>query len=206
LKVTVFYIGTSLLAPLKTAEREINRELALELEISAHNFGAALSDDSWAFIERDLSESEIVFVIHVMDGENAARLLQLLEVHRSRHRAVIVINCMPDLMRRTRMGKLDFKRFGANVESEKGSSSAVRLLGTVGSWLGNQAKARRNGNHSHTRYLKLADRLPGLALCSQHRCAARCEELSLTLLLFPAANTCEHSIDGSFSAQELCSR
>jgi magnesium chelatase subunit H len=162
LKVTVFYIGTSLLAPLKTAEREINRELALELEISAHNFGAALSEDSWAFIERDLSESEIVFVIHVMDGENAARLLQLLEVHRRRHRAVIVINCMPDLMRRTRMGKLDFKRFGANVESEKGSSSAVRLLGTVGSWLGNQAKARRNGNHSHTRYLKLADRLPGL--------------------------------------------
>jgi magnesium chelatase subunit H len=165
LKVTVFYIGSSLLAPLKTAEREINREFKLALEISAHNFGAPLSDDVWLDIERDLRASEIVFVIHVMDGENASRLLGLLEIHRERHRAVVVINCMPDLMRRTRMGKLDFKRFSSSsvAVDEKGSSSAVRLLGTVGSWLGNQVRSRRNGNsQSHTRYLKMADRLPGL--------------------------------------------
>src|SRR6185436_18876737 len=38
---------------------------------------------------------------------------------------------------------------------------------TVGSWIGNQAKARRGGNgqantRNHTRYLKLANRLPGI--------------------------------------------
>ncbi|HXD32479.1 MAG TPA: cobaltochelatase subunit CobN [Pyrinomonadaceae bacterium] len=173
MKVTVFYIGSSLLAPLKSAEREINRDLKLGLEISAHNFGAPLSEEHWVGIERDLSESEVVFVIHVMDSENAARLIELLDTRQQQFRAVVVINCMPDLMRRTRMGKLDFGRFGsgnANAgdsdKTEKGASSARRLLGTVGSWLGNQARARSKApGHTgdrHTRYLKLADRLPGL--------------------------------------------
>ena len=179
MKVTVLYIGSSLLAPLKNAEREINRECDLSLHVAAHNFGAALNEDEWLGVERDLGSSDIVFVIHVMDGENAARLLTVLEKNKARHRAVVVINCMPDLMRRTRMGKLDFEglaglgsktteevsRKGAKGQSEeiRKKAGGMRLLGMVGSWIGNQARTRKAKNgHSHTRYLKLVDRLPGI--------------------------------------------
>jgi len=34
---------------------------------------------NWQTIESDLAASEIIFVIHVMDGENAGRLLPLLD-------------------------------------------------------------------------------------------------------------------------------
>ena len=43
--------------------------------------------------ELDLTQSAVVFVIHVMDSENAARLIPLLD--RKADRAVIVFNCMP---------------------------------------------------------------------------------------------------------------
>jgi len=190
LNATVFYIGSSLLAPLRTAECEINRELGLDLTIKAFNFGASLTEDEWSSVDQDLSVADVVFVIHVMDGENAARLLLTLEQYKQRHRAVIVINCMPDLMRRTRMGKLDFAKFGrptnqkvsrrvtsaglpgrgdgqvaegqSKSEADRAGGSR-RLLGTVSSWIGEQVRLRgaKNG-HSHTRYLKLVDRLPGL--------------------------------------------
>ncbi len=75
MKVTVFYVGSSLLAPLKQAEREINREYDLDLKIAAYNFGAPMTDDVWLEIDRDLKTSDVVFAIHVMDGENAARLI-----------------------------------------------------------------------------------------------------------------------------------
>ena len=107
MKVVVLYVGSSLLAPLKQAEREINRQYNLDLQVSAYNFGAPMNDDEWREIDQDLQVADIVFPIHVMDGENAARLVPALERYKARHRAVIVINCMPDLMRRTRMGKLD---------------------------------------------------------------------------------------------------
>ena len=110
LQIAVCYVGTSLLAPLREAEREINREYGLDLHVAAYNFGAPLDADEWAQAERDLQEADLVFVIHVMDGENAARLLSALEKYQSRHHAVVVINCMPELMRRTRMGRLDFGR------------------------------------------------------------------------------------------------
>lgn len=75
------------------------------------------------------------------------------------------------------MGKLDLARLsaaGSRNVSRKGASKTqseeitkktggVRLLGTVGSWIGNQVKSRRaTSGHSHTRYLKLVDRLPGI--------------------------------------------
>src|SRR5712691_6328936 len=110
MKVTVFYVGSSLLAPLKNAEREIDREYGLDLHVAAYNFGVPFTDAEWHNIENSLSEADIVFVIHVMDGENAARLMPLLDRFRARHRAVVVINCMPELMKRTRMGRLDFER------------------------------------------------------------------------------------------------
>ncbi|MEO8434968.1 MAG: cobaltochelatase subunit CobN [Pyrinomonadaceae bacterium] len=182
MKVTVLYVGSSLLAPLRQAEREIKRRHGLDLRVATHNFGATFPDDEWLTIESDLRESELVFVIHVMDGENAARLMPLLD--RNEARAVIVFNCMPELMRRTRMGKLDlagllrnFSKNGGgtkgengNAVSEKGrTSSALRLLGSAGSWMGNQAKTYRAKNGSkngskngHGQYLKLVDRLPAL--------------------------------------------
>ncbi len=176
MKVTVLYVGSSLLAPLKNAEREINRDYGLELSIAAHNFGAPLDDIEWSHVECDVSESDVLFVIHVMDGENAARLLSALERHRKRHHAVVVINCMPDLMRRTRMGRLDVAGLFGYSGTEKGSrgSSAkhgagrgLRLLSSAGSWVGSQARRHTsNGDakkrRGHDQYLRLVDKLPGI--------------------------------------------
>ncbi|HZE64636.1 MAG TPA: DUF3479 domain-containing protein, partial [Pyrinomonadaceae bacterium] len=138
MNVTVLYVGSSLLAPLKDAEREINRAYKLDLQIAAHNFGAPLDDDGWFQVDNDLAQAKVVFVIHVMDGENAARLLVALEKYKTQHAAVIVINCMPELMRRTSMGKLDVAKlsgaFGRDEET-RGSKSerALRLFGTASS-------------------------------------------------------------------------
>ncbi|HEX8723661.1 MAG TPA: cobaltochelatase subunit CobN, partial [Pyrinomonadaceae bacterium] len=166
MKITTLYVGTSLLAPLRQAEGDINRRHGLSLRVAAHNLGAPLEDAAWAAAERDLAGSDIVFVIHVTDGENAARLLPLLEKYEARHRAVVVINCMPELMRRTRMGRLGFGGAGgAGGQGREGSAGARarRLLKTVGSWMGEHARARGAGRASkHTQYLRLVERVPAL--------------------------------------------
>jgi len=157
LKITILYVGSSLLAPLKSAEREINRVHKLDLRVAAYNFGSPLSDREWAEVETDLETANIVFVIHVMDGENASRLVQALDRFK-RHDAVVVINCMPELMRRTRMGRLDIGSIGA---SQKGKGG--KLLKSVGSWVGNQARRGKSADkRGHTQFLKLVDRLPGI--------------------------------------------
>src|ERR1043165_7421000 len=143
MNVTVLYVGSSLLAPLKNAEREINRAYGLDLRVAAYNFGSPLSDAEWGDVERDLTEANVVFVIHVMDGENASRLIRVLDTRK--HDAVIVINCMPELMRHTRMGRLDVAR-----------------LGFAATWIRKQAKRRKGGTTNHGQYLKLVDRLPGV--------------------------------------------
>ena len=145
MRITVLYVGSSLLAPLKNAEREINRAYRLDLRVAAYNFGAPLSDREWQEVDRDLAESDIVFVIHVMDGENASRLVAALENYKERHDAVVVINCMPELMRHTRMGRLDVNR-----------------LGSTGAWIGKRAKRREGATKHGHQYLKLVDRLPGI--------------------------------------------
>lgn len=186
MNVTVLYLGSSLLAPLKNAEREINRDYNLDLRVAAYNFGAPLNDDEWGEVERDLSVADVVFVIHIMDGENAPRLVSALERYQKRHHAVVVINCMPELMRRVRMGKLDVGRLlgistkGPRAESEEegenerqgevanNASRALRLLGIAGSWVGRQARANgsngesKKNRHGHGQYLKLIDRLPSI--------------------------------------------
>lgn len=177
MNVTVLYVGSSLLAPLRNAEREINREFGLDLRLSAYNFGAPFTDDQWGPIENDLAGADVVFVIHVMDGENASRLLSLLD---RRTRATIVINCMPELMKRTSLGKLDFgklpgvsKRQRAKGEGQRAEGNEKEedslnhdgLLKSISSWIGRQAKGKgKNGASSHGRaeYLKWAERLPGL--------------------------------------------
>jgi magnesium chelatase subunit H len=177
MKVTAIYVGSSLLAPLKNAERDLNREHNLDLRVAAWNFGSPLNDDDWSCVETDLTESEIVFVIHLMDGENAARLISFLDDPKTKRKTVIVINCMPDLMRRTRMGRLDVaKLVGSNGKGGKGNGERERerdesgkgtaLLSTVGSWVGRQVRSRDSNskpkNRNHTQYLKLVDRLPRL--------------------------------------------
>src|SRR5690348_6753518 len=101
MNVTVLYVGSSLLAPLKNAEREINRVYGLDLRVAAYNFGSPLDENEWSEVARDLAAANLVFVIHVMDGENASRLVRALDSRK--HDAVIVINCMPELMSHTRM-------------------------------------------------------------------------------------------------------
>src|ERR1700694_140079 len=163
MQITVFYVGSSLLAPLKNAEREIVRDYGLDLRVAAYNFGASFPDDEWSTIDNDLRQSEVVFVIHVMDGENASRLLNLLDARETKGGAVVVINCMPELMKRTRMGKLDFGRLagisrkGAKAQSgkeekiDKREAKATSLLGSVGSWIGRQARGNgaKDGKENH---------------------------------------------------------
>ncbi|HXC70237.1 MAG TPA: cobaltochelatase subunit CobN [Pyrinomonadaceae bacterium] len=140
MNITVLYVGSSLLAPLKNAEREINRVHRLELRVAAYNFGSPLNDSEWQEVENDLREANVVFVIHVMDGENASRLINALE--RYRHDAVVVINCMPELMRRTRMGKLD--------------------VGSFAGWMARYARRDKStrARNGHGQYLNLLRRLP----------------------------------------------
>jgi magnesium chelatase subunit H len=144
MNITVLYVGSSLLAPLKNAEREINRLYKLDLRVAAYNFGSPLSNAEWQDVDRDLESANVVFVIHVMDGENASRLVAALETYKEHHAAVVVINCMPDLMRRTRMGRLDVSKLGA--------------------WFGKQTKRHGSNGRGHRsgRYLRLVDRLPSI--------------------------------------------
>jgi magnesium chelatase subunit H len=173
--VAVFYVGSSLLAPLRQAEDEIARLHGVATRVAAHNLGAPLVEDEWSAVERDLADADVVFVIHVTDGENAARLLPLLARHETRHRAVVVINCMPELMRRTRMGRLSFG--GRGGEGGKGNQrdgslrggddsrggAARRAVRGLGSWMAAQAHARRGKSRaSHTQYLRYVERLPSI--------------------------------------------
>jgi len=170
MKVSVLYVGSSLLAPLRRAESEINRRYGLDLFVRTHNFGLSFTDYEWSAIENDLNESEVVFVIHVMDGENAARLISFLNRDRRKNRAIIVINCMPELMKRTRMGKLDLVKLSGALrkdsKSEAPSDETKSLLSAVTTWIGRQARSRRSRNdgngHGRDQYLKWAERLPNL--------------------------------------------
>src|SRR5436190_718377 len=172
MKVTVLNVGSSLLAPLRNAEREITRDL-IDLRLAIHNFGGVFDNQQWETIETDVAESALIFVIHVMDGENASRLLPILDRYRTKS-AVIVINCMPELMRRTRIGKLDFAKLpggpgkgqrGKGKEEEHGEVDAAGLIKSLTSWIGKQARGNsKNGasQHSCADYLKWAERLPTL--------------------------------------------
>src|SRR5258705_8969190 len=103
-----------------------------------------------------------------MDGENAARLIHTLDRYKQQHAAVIVINCMPDLMRHTRLGRLDVSRLiGGRRKGEKGKGEGVKTgshgiaaVTAAASWVGrqvrggNKTKGHKNG---HGQYLKFID-------------------------------------------------
>src|ERR1044072_4581758 len=164
MKVTFLYVGSSLLAPLKQAERELNREYGLDLTIEAHNFGAPLTNDEWSEIDQELAVSDIVFAIHVMDGENASRLIQALDRHKQQYAAVIVINCMAELMRCTRMGGLDVSRLVREQIGNGKAGKGAAIFSAAASWVGRQVKTNKGTGHKsgHGQYLKFIDRLPGI--------------------------------------------
>src|SRR5947207_12266188 len=161
MNISVLYVGSSLLWPLRNAEREINRKYRLDLRLAVRNFGSQFTEDQWQTIESDLTQSEIIFVIHVMDGENAGRLLPLLDRYQSKT-TVIVINCMPELMKRTRVGKLDFAKLpgvspgkGQRAEGKESETPAVRhLLKSIGSWIGRQTRKGKSNGYSPADQLK----------------------------------------------------
>jgi magnesium chelatase subunit H len=166
MKITVLYVGSSLLAPLRQAEREINEQYQLGLHLAAVNCTLPLDDREWAAALKDLADSDVVFVIHVTDSENAARIGAALDQYRSHTGAVIAMNCLPDLMRRLRMGKLDGLRIADGVSSIE-KSEAFRLFRKLSSWMAGFAQSKiRNPrvptirNRRERQYLKLVEHIP----------------------------------------------
>lgn len=149
MRVTVFYVGSSLLPALKRAEKEIG---VPGLVVACHNCTLPMDERRWASAEADLKDSEIVFVTHVTDPDNAARIGGALDRLRGRHRAVIVFNCMAELMRRTRLG--EFELFALGAQGPGG-----RFVRKLGSWMGSYARSRSRGVRTKQpeRYLKLIE-------------------------------------------------
>ncbi len=160
MEITVLFVGSSLLAPVRQAEREINERYRLGLRINCHNCTLPILDTHWPQVERDIAGADVVFVIHVTDNENTVRICASLDRFSAQHRAVIVINCMRDLMRRTRLGKLElFSLLGAEE-----SHRAYRLVRKLGSWMASYASSRRQNGKTRRpeQYLKLIERTPAI--------------------------------------------
>jgi magnesium chelatase subunit H len=169
--ITVLYVGSSLLAPLKKAEGEINARFPFAVRVAAHNCGAALAVEDWERVERDLPGSDLVFIIHVTDEENATRIISALGRIEGRAPAVIAFNCMLDLMRQTRMGRLDFNSLmkqGGDGNGGRGRQVSIRnIVKKLGSWMADTFKGGRESREGkkradHSQYVRLIGRLPSV--------------------------------------------
>src|SRR5262245_41023927 len=138
IKAIVLYVGFSLLSLLRRAEREINSQYCLGLCIACYNCTLPLTGSQWFEAERDLGEADVVFVFHVTDNENAARIGGALDRFRPRQQAVIVINCLGDLMRRIRLGHLDFSSLFTRAAAEQ-EHSGYRMIRKVALWMSGHA-------------------------------------------------------------------
>jgi magnesium chelatase subunit H len=185
-KATFLYVGASLPGPLRRAESDINHRYKLDLEIALHNCGAELLDDEWIVAERDIEKSDFVFIIHVTNQENASRIISVLDKNGAGPRAVIAMNCMPDLMRCTRMGKLDFARLmsprgpavadtapgtppvgrAPSVSRAVATGSAPSLVRRLGTWMADSIKGSRSGTERRpsgpAHYTRLIGYLPSI--------------------------------------------
>jgi magnesium chelatase subunit H len=159
LKLAVLYVGSSLPAPLRQAERDIRARHKIDLSVALHNCGDDLYGGAWEAVERDLAESELVFIIHVTNQENANRIRSAIEKYNDRHRAVIAINCLPELMRCSRLGSLDFANLikSKPKKAKREASPAQNLTRKLGSWMADSIKGGLR-----VRYTKLIDRLPAI--------------------------------------------
>jgi magnesium chelatase subunit H len=169
MKISILYVGASLLAPLKKAEAEIARLYKLDLHVATHNCGATLAQAEWSAAQRDITESEIIFIIHITDDENANLITSALKANSKQ--TVIAFNCMPDLMRLTRMGKLDFNALMKSPDTEeKGKEdSSQNIVRKLGSWMSDTFKGRKTKDAeatgkprrtNHGQYVKLINKLP----------------------------------------------
>ncbi|HXG94382.1 MAG TPA: cobaltochelatase subunit CobN [Blastocatellia bacterium] len=190
MKTTVLYVGTSLLAPLRRAESEINKLYSLNLTAAAHNCGAPLTEDEWQIARRDINESEIVFIIHVTDSENSARILAALNEAANRNKTVIAFNCMADLMRRTRMGKLDFAALMKPRNKQADEASGHSVVKRLAMWMNDFVRSRGHSKDSSSEkppakagsYVGLINRLP--ALLRFIPSAGRLRDIKNYILLF----------------------
>ena len=175
MKVTVFYVGTSLLAPLRRAESDIKARYKVDFQIATYNCGAPLAENDWRAAEKDIGVSELIFVIHVTDGESAARIAKALD-RLTQHRTVIAFNCMPDLMRHTRLGKLEFSKLMKSPTEgrEPTETSGTGIARKLATWMSDFVRGRSNAAGGTQKpkqaappakadqYLKLIGRLPGI--------------------------------------------
>jgi magnesium chelatase subunit H len=164
-KATFLYVGASLPGPLRRAEGDINLRYKLDLQMALHNCGAELLDDEWNVVQRDIAESDIVFIIHVTNQENASRIMRTLGQSGGGLCAVVAINCMPDLMRCTRMGKLDFARL-MSPRGPAATGSAPSLVRRLGTWMADSIKGSRSGTDRRAsgpaHYTRLISYLPSI--------------------------------------------
>ncbi len=160
--IPVFFVGSSLPGPLRQAERDINRRHHLGVRIACHNCTLPLAEADWAQAERDLAAADIVFVIHVTDNENSVRIGAALDRFRSRHRAVIVINCLRALMMRTRLGEREL--FAIFREKGHQTGFVPRFLQKVTTWMAGYARAHcsKGSTHRPERYLKFLRQTPAV--------------------------------------------
>jgi magnesium chelatase subunit H len=161
MKVAALYVGSSLPAALRRAERDINRQYGLGLSIALHNCTSPLGDAELVQMERDVAQAEIVFLIHVTDSENSTRICAALDRRQADQGAVIAMSCLPELMRRTRLRKLDFASLMAPSNGQ-GKSPVQQLARRLGSWMWRNVASRRGGTNGHRPedYLKLAAQAP----------------------------------------------
>jgi magnesium chelatase subunit H len=175
--ITVLYVGSSLLAPLKQAEREINQQYQLDLRLATYNCGLPLNDEQWPAVRTDLAASELVFVIHVTNGENSTRIIELLDEFREQHQAVIAFNCLAELMRKSRLGKLDFGKMMKAKLPDQQSNRASNQVGEapvekeskgfvrkLAGWVTDYVKERNKGGRIRKTapFLNLLTRLPAV--------------------------------------------
>ncbi len=160
MKITALFVGSSLPAPLHRAEVDINKQFHLGLRIVTHNCTLPIPGAEWPAVESDIGDSDIVFILHITDTENAARIRTALQEHAQRHHAVVVINCLGDLMQQTRLGTFKpFSVFRSRASTEH-SSLASRLIRKLGTWMAGHGRGGHRQRPEH--YLKLVQQMPAL--------------------------------------------
>jgi hypothetical protein len=167
--------------------RAIRSKNKIDLDIVLHNCGDSIADNVWLAVQQDLADSEVVFIIHVTNQENASRIISALQPHSPdsgtrpgtggsfkpslrRRPTVIAINCMPDLMRLTHMGKLDFGALMKRPESESTEASTHNLARKLGTWMSDSIRGRKGsdapeGRRQHAgfqQYTSLINRMPAI--------------------------------------------
>jgi magnesium chelatase subunit H len=99
----------------------------------------------------------------VTDAENSARICAALDRRQADRRAVIAMSCLPELMRRTRLRKLDFASLMARPAGER-KPRIEQFARRLGSWMRTHVAERRGGSNGRRPedYLKLAAQAPSV--------------------------------------------